>query len=309
MKKAFTLAEILITLTIIGIVSAVALPTIIDNTSEKAWKAKKEALHLRMSMAITQLGDVTEFGYRETENEADFLNESAEKFLVEGLAGTLKIKNICDYRHIDKCGLPINYTNLDGSPKTLPTDMSAFKHNSTIANTRAAAFETANGDKVAVYYNPNCRHAYPKEIKRFPVNTMCVNFIYDLNGNRGPNTMGKDMGVMSVVYDIDKKPVVVAPNLYPKKMGNAPSLPSDERSADALCRKENKDLTLPDVNELISIAFNNLGYGAGVSRTVVPNTEDSMAWYVSNSSSEAVSTARTTSSEYVCVYVKNPGSK
>ena len=31
----------------------------------------------------------------------------------------------------------------------------------------------------------------------------CVNFIYDLNGKKGPNTMGKDMGFMTMLYPFD----------------------------------------------------------------------------------------------------------
>ena len=41
---------------------------------------------------------------------------------------------------------------------------------------------------------------------------VCANFIYDLNGNKGPNTVGKDIGIMSVLYPSDS--VVVAPMPY-----------------------------------------------------------------------------------------------
>ena len=38
---------------------------------------------------------------------------------------------------------------------------------------------------------------------------MCANFIYDLNGSKGPNTVGKDIGFMTAFYPSD--PIIVAP--------------------------------------------------------------------------------------------------
>ena len=46
-KKGFTLAEVLITLTIIGIVAAITLPSLLVNVNEKAWNAQKKALYAR----------------------------------------------------------------------------------------------------------------------------------------------------------------------------------------------------------------------------------------------------------------------
>lgn len=38
---------------------------------------------------------------------------------------------------------------------------------------------------------------------------MCANFIYDLDGSKGPNAVGKDIGVLTAMYPSDA--VVVAP--------------------------------------------------------------------------------------------------
>ena len=48
-KNAFTLAEVLITLGIIGVVAAMTIPTLISNTNGAQFKtAYKKALHLQI---------------------------------------------------------------------------------------------------------------------------------------------------------------------------------------------------------------------------------------------------------------------
>lgn len=49
MKKAFTLAEVLITLGIIGVVAAMTMPTLIQNYQKKVW-----AIQLKKSVNIIQ---------------------------------------------------------------------------------------------------------------------------------------------------------------------------------------------------------------------------------------------------------------
>ena len=43
-KCAFTLAEVLITLAIIGIVAALTIPALVQNHNEKAWSTAKDLL-------------------------------------------------------------------------------------------------------------------------------------------------------------------------------------------------------------------------------------------------------------------------
>lgn len=83
-------------------------------------------------------------------------------------------------------------------------------------DTKTAAFETINGESIAVFYNPNCKNdstAFTIEDewgKQFYAhNKMCVNFIYDLNGLKGPNKVGKDIGFITAIGA--KNPEVVAP--------------------------------------------------------------------------------------------------
>ena len=51
-NEAFTMAEILLSLTIIGVVAAITLPSLIGNINERAWNTQRKALHARMAQAI-----------------------------------------------------------------------------------------------------------------------------------------------------------------------------------------------------------------------------------------------------------------
>lgn len=57
-KIAFTLAEVLVTLGIIGVVAAITMPTLIDNHQKKVAATRLEKFYSMMSQAVYQwVGD------------------------------------------------------------------------------------------------------------------------------------------------------------------------------------------------------------------------------------------------------------
>lgn len=50
-KKAFTLAEVLITLAVIGIVAALTIPKLIQNNNQKAWDTAADVFNKRLEVA------------------------------------------------------------------------------------------------------------------------------------------------------------------------------------------------------------------------------------------------------------------
>ncbi len=219
---AFTMAEILLSLTIIGVVAAITLPSLTGNINERTWNTQRKALYARMSQAISLMPALNGYGTLVEGNESTSAVDTAtETFVTAGLAKVLKINNICDHEHLDDCGIVSKFSTTKGNimdtPKTLVELNDYFNKSIVFSNsvsmsysqldTKAAAFETQNGESIIAYYSPNCIGSQVEN--RYYQAKMCANFVYDLNGTKGPNTVGKDIGFVTVFYPTDS--VVVAP--------------------------------------------------------------------------------------------------
>ncbi|MCM1010357.1 MAG: DUF1566 domain-containing protein, partial [Fusobacterium sp.] len=235
-------------------------PSLTGNINERTWNTQRKALYARMSQAISLMPALNGFG---TVDEASSVDNAAETFITAGLAKVLKINNICSDNLAD-CGIASKIVSLKGQtidpvPKTIVELNSMFNstysdgtHNWTVsgADTKAAAFETANGESILVYYRPTCSSSKGETGWHMVQYKLCANFIYDLNGTKGPNTVGKDIGVMSVLYATDS--VVVAP------MPLTASAGYDKHSkAGGLCQKQDSESRLPSRDELSAIFYNN----------------------------------------------------
>ena len=274
---AFTMAEILISLTIIGVISAIIIPSLHSNIVQKAWSAKKKALYSRMSQAIDMMPKIAGYGeYTVTvdeNNSSTVIDTAAMAFVTEGLQQVLKITNVCDNDNLDKCGLPSTIKTITGTGGiSFPTKLSEMNGYFTgtgwvgcpnpqrNVDTKAVAFETVNGESVAVFYNPFCvaykgqydfinsssaRVAYTQ---RF----MCANFIYDLNGKKGPNQFGKDLGFITAFEP--EKAVLVSPTVY---VSNATTSTVARDAAIEACKSyDNGNARLPNINELNAMVYN-----------------------------------------------------
>ena len=251
-RIAFTMAEILLSLTIIGVVAAITLPSLTGNINERTWNTQRKALYARMSQAIPLMGSIN--GY-----------SSAETFVTAGLSKVLKINNICNNDHLQDCGIASKFVKLNASTMTTPTTMAELNSrmvsvstydaasnplNYSQADTDAAAFETANGESILAFYNPNCRPDLNENAMFYFQSKLCANFVYDLNGSKGPNTVGKDIGFISVFYPSDS--VIAAP--YPAFR----DLPSQYSHYDAggACTEYDPEYRIANREEMASLFVN-----------------------------------------------------
>ena len=266
---AFTMAEILLSLTIIGVVAAITLPSLTGNINERTWNTQRKALYARMSQAIALMPALNGYGTltEETSSGAnDGVDTAAETFVTEGLSKVLKINNICDSENLEDCGIPVKLTPMIGSiispfPKTLKELNTGFTaaagYSFKVTNTKVAAFETQNGESIALFYNPKCQ-GKSFATREQTVEKVCANFIYDLNGNKGPNTVGKDIGFITAFYPTD--PVVVAPLVLPWN-SSSNSVPLSE--VGSFCKEYSDVGRAPNVDEVGSMFINYRLLGEG----------------------------------------------
>ena len=67
---AFTMAEILLSLTIIGVVAAITLPSLTGNINERTWNTQRKALYARMSQAIALMPALNGYGTLKEESSS-----------------------------------------------------------------------------------------------------------------------------------------------------------------------------------------------------------------------------------------------
>ncbi len=296
-RIAFTMAEILLSLTIIGVVAAITLPSLTGNINEKTWNTQRKALYARMSQAIALMGSLNGYGLSADNNQT--ISNAAKIFVTNGLSKNLKINNICDYEHFQDCGITSKIVTAGGSKINLPTAFHEMHRggmhilalrSTNIYNTKIAAFETANKESLVVYYNPLCKiddfdytdaHTYNGD-EGNTIQYLCVNFVFDLNGKKGPNTVGKDIGTISAFYPMNS--YVVAPEPNPKLLGST----TYDNAVD-MCKNFEEGYRLPTIQEWMGMYANEVIYGFynaanDTSRHwAITQFDSTMAWTMYNS--------------------------
>ena len=183
--NAFTLAEVLITLTIIGVVAAITIPSLVNNYNEEAWSTAQDVFTKRLEVATRQMNTEEKLaGYSST---MDFVNE---------LKKYIKITRVCDNNNITKCFNKEVIWN-EGED---PIDMSTIKNAASLGqddwDTDTVAVQFANGVNAIIAYNPNTTQEPFNNQFSATSNSMAI--LYDVSGSKTPNTNGKDIGKINV---------------------------------------------------------------------------------------------------------------
>ena len=182
---AFTLAEVLITLAIIGVVAAITIPSLVKNYNEKAWGTAQDVFTKRLEVATRQMN--TEEKLAGYSNTMDFVNE---------LKKYIKITRVCDNSNITKCFNKEVIWN-EGED---PIDMSTIKNAASLGqddwDTDTVAVQFANGVNAIIAYNPNTTQEPFNNQFSATSNSMAI--LYDVSGNKNPNTNGKDIAGINV---------------------------------------------------------------------------------------------------------------
>ena len=142
-KAAFTLAEVLITLAIIGIVAALTIPTLVQNYQTKAWNTASQVFQRKLGEALKVMNvQGTLAGYTTTEAFVDELSKH------------IKITRICENDDITTCFA--DKVTWDGEE----VEMSKIKTSKNFGkddwDTNTVAVQFANGVNGVIAYNPSC---------------------------------------------------------------------------------------------------------------------------------------------------------
>lgn len=214
-KDGFTLAEVLITLGIIGVVAALTIPTLIQNHQKQVTITGLKKIYSELSniirMSESENGEMSQWDFPQTEGKSDESVEFLSKYYAP-YTNSAKVYSGTDMR---KMGY--YFYNLGGSHK--------FEGN--------AGMILANGSVVTIF--PNIKNGY-------------IWIFADINGFKKPNKVGRDVFVFDGYHWADWN----TPNYRLRFWGDAwnrdaisknPDIPEEEQEHNSSyyeCNKGNK---------------------------------------------------------------------
>lgn len=180
-KPAFTLAEVLITIAIIGVVAALTIPSLVQNYQKKQYVTQLKKQYTIANQVLQKLA----YDYAGSFSLADTSLFSTGKTIELGdaISSYYKIaKNCKNATDNSFCLLPYK-ENYDGSGYT--TNLNSY-------NT-VYKFITADGTAISIgSYNSNCGTNNGLN-ENSPMRNVCADMIMDINGDNKPNTLGRDV--------------------------------------------------------------------------------------------------------------------
>ena len=182
-QAAFTLAEVLITLAIIGLVAAMTMPSLIQKHREKEYTAKLKKFSSVMSQAIltaiSEEGSIENWGLSEyitsagmDDEELADANASRDKFF-KILSKYIKSTEYCSY---DSTCETWDRHSLDGNQFSRWNKRMVLADGTLILG--------------ATILSPTCE---TKVGTSKILQNVCGEFMVDVNGKNGPNVTGKDV--------------------------------------------------------------------------------------------------------------------
>ena len=165
MKKGFTLAEVLVTLGIIGVVSAMTVPTLMQNYQRKSYVTQLHKVYNEFQQALVQY---------QTDKNALNLTEA-------GLNSQANLHTFVStyFRVVQTCSNSLT--------PCFPDQNSYKKMNGTTLNTAYTvtnSYVLASGASVRFLYSAS--------------GDKIGNIMVDINGKQGPNILGRDLFTIAV---------------------------------------------------------------------------------------------------------------
>lgn len=239
MKQAFTLAEVLITIAVVGVVASMTIPTVYNNVSVAQRNAQLKTVYTDFSQAYAlaqqDLGYYPKCGYwGKTKNpyphycaEYTAAGECKKYLLTNGqefpkgvdvngqfsdckaygaaIMNRLNASSVCT-SSAKNC-LGYTYEGIDDAlrSRTDLTDYDVTKSTTGVGGMRTSAInssyyiKTAKGPIIVGYKGIGTNYFHPRY------------FAIDINGTKGPNRFGYDVHAFSSQYEADGKTIDIFP--------------------------------------------------------------------------------------------------
>ena len=256
-KAAFTLAEVLITLGIIGVVAALTLPALLTNIQSKVRAERSRSVQYKFSLATEKMARLNLIGPY----------DSTDAF-VDELQKHLKISKRCNASNLRGCW-PYDTVDL-GNGKTWDISKTKtgrqFGMNNDDNNDYTSdnvGIVTADGTPMILSYNKKCKAIDSLEKLSWTTtdnkplsnsSASCVAAVYEINGTGKPNKLSNDV----VLFNANKLGSGCAFELDGKCFG-APFSPKPLTYDECMAQKDNLG-----IKQCCSTSWcNNTDYWAG----------------------------------------------
>ena len=210
-KVAFTLAEVLITLGIIGVVAALTMPVLLSNVQDRVKQKRVENIKQKLSKVTDAMSATSGInGYGDTMSFIQEMNKH------------MKIAKICDNSNLSACW-PTKEVILDDEGKTW--EISKTKNAKTLKINKdvsdnwsdTVGIVTADGTAMILSYDKTCNfnpdvtgYTYSNGLSN---SATCLSGVFDWNGGKNPNKLGKDVMTLGVAQGLGNSCALEVGNL------------------------------------------------------------------------------------------------
>ena len=190
-RFGFTLAEVLITLAIIGVVAAMTIPTLVAEYNQKSWDTASTVFNRRLGEALKIMNANSSLaGFEST---ADFVEELSKHIKITKTCTSDKLTD-CFTSTITTTGDPVETKDLKASKNLYSTED---------YGTETIGVQFADGVSALIAYNPKAtQDPLSNQVVRLTgskdsvaFSTDAISILYDVSGGKTPNQMdtGKDI--------------------------------------------------------------------------------------------------------------------
>lgn len=208
-RFGFTLAEVLITLGVIGVVAALTMPMAIDRYNEVATVSKVKKIYSTlgnaMSLAVSENGTVDTW-FVETAG-AWVASQKNTQGIASNIVPQLKVLKDCGFEK--NCMMVVDFKFLNGSKWGTYTNYRDKYFYKVILNDGSVVIIKAQGDKC--------------NLTDGGYSNTCGYILYDVNGEKAPNTFGKDVFSFLIMKD----------SIKPNKLDNCKKSSTDRQCTGA----------------------------------------------------------------------------